>query len=695
MLSRSSLITLFFSLFTLHSLCASAALPLAQAPRGSGERVSASRPKVAVVLSGGGAKGVAHVRALKVVEEAGIPVDMVVGTSMGALVGGLYASGYTTAQLDSIVTSQNWMELLTDKVERSRRTLELKQKLEPYMVNIAFEKSPFEVIEGGLLKGNSVSYLLSELTADHLTPMSYDDLPIPFACIATDIANNREVVMRKGILAESMRSSMSIPGVFPPVKVDSMVLVDGGLKNNFPVDVARRMGADYVIGINVGNENHKYDDIHSTIDVLMQVLDMACANKLEDNKDDADVFMHVDVEGYSAASFYDKAIDTLLVHGEEAARGKWEELTNLRHKLEAYGPLPKVERAPKTVAIDYDTFTPPATIYTRHRKASFVGVGARFDNEELASLLLGGEYEMKHTNHFRLGATARLGKRIDGQFYTSVSPWKKWGVELRYGFTSAETKLYNEGKRVADMAYRKHRVRLDFSRSWQMIMLNFGAQFSYVHSKDLLIADNWASLNQLAENERTMKYYASVAFNNQDSRLLPNRGMKWLVRYNYATDNGYSFAGDGGVNIVEGYWHMAIPMGSSTILNPSVEGRFVQDNNTYLSLCNFIGGIGSFGHYVDQQLSFAGINYYQIAQNHLIIGGLNLRQHLTTNNYVFAQFNYGFGSSTLVDIFTQKHLFGGAAGYGYKTPAGPIELNLNWSNVTKSVGAYLNIGYMF
>ena len=110
------------------------------------------RPKVAVVLSGGGAKGVAHVRALKVVEEAGIPVDMVVGTSMGALVGGLYASGYTTAQLDSIVTSQNWMELLTDRVERSRRTLELKQKLEPYMVNIAFEKSPFEVIEGGLLK---------------------------------------------------------------------------------------------------------------------------------------------------------------------------------------------------------------------------------------------------------------------------------------------------------------------------------------------------------------------------------------------------------------------------------------------------------------------------------------------------------------------------------------------------------------
>jgi len=653
------------------------------------------RPKVAVVLSGGGAKGVAHVSALKVIEEAGIPIDMVVGTSMGSLVGGLYACGYTTHQLDSIVNSQNWIDLLLDKNQKTRRSLEMQQKMEPYMVNIDFEKSPFEVIEGGLLKGNSVSYLLSELTADYLKPMSYDDLPTPFACVATDLVTNREVVMKKGILAESLRSSMSIPGAFPPVKLDSMVLVDGGLKNNYPVDVARQMGADYVIGVSVGAQSLGYDNINTTIEVLMQVLDIACANKLEENKANTDVFMHVDVKGYSAASFFDEAIDSLLVRGDKAARGKWDELVALHDKLAEYGPIEIKQRSPKNVHIDYETFTPPSTIYTRNNKASFVGIGARFDNEELASLLLGGEYELNHKNHFRVGASARLGKRIDCQAYTGISPWQKWGIELRYRFSNNETKLYNEGKHVAELNYRKHRVRLDISRSWQKIMFNFGAQFSYVHYNDLLVTDNWAALQQSTDNEKALMYYASVKFNNQDSRLLPTRGMRWLVKYNYATDNGYSFNGKGGVNIVEGYWRMAISLGKSTIINPSIEGRFIQDNNTYLNHCNFIGGIGTFGHYITQQLSFAGINYYQIAPNQLLIGGLNLRQHLSTNNYLFSQFNYGLGSSDLTGIFSQKHLFGAAIGYGYKTPVGPIDLNLNWSNVTKSVGCFLNIGYMF
>lgn len=653
------------------------------------------RPKVAVVLSGGGAKGVAHVRALKVIEEAGIPVDMVVGTSMGALVGGLYASGYTTEQLDSIIACQNWMDLLMDKQDRSKRSLGLKQKLEPYMLNVAFEKSPFEVIEGGFLKGNSVSYLISELTADRMTPMDYSDLPIPFACIATDIVTRKEVVMKKGILAESLRSSMAIPGVFPPVKLDGMVLVDGGLKNNFPVDVARQMGADYVIGVSVASEGLKYDELNSTINVLMQVVDVVCANKVEENRNNADIYMHVNVSGYSSASFTTEAIDSLLVHGEEAARGKWDKFMALRDTLEKYGPLPKVKREPKKINIDYETFTPPSTIYKDRSKNSFVGVGARFDNEELASLLLGGEYELNNKNNWRVGLSARLGKRIDGSVYTSIAPWRNWGIELRYRYTYNDSKLYNEGKFSANPIYSKHRARLDFSRSWRKIRLNFGGQFAFVHYENLMLADNWADLSDQFSNEHSLQYYLSIQFDNQDSRLLPKKGMKWLVKYNYVTDNGYGFNGGAGVNIVEGYWHLAIPLTRTTVLNPSIEGRFIQDNNTYFNHSNFIGGMNTYGHYVTQQLAFAGINYYQLAPNQLLIGGLNARQHLTDNNYMFAQFNYGFGSSSLDHIFNQKNLFGAAIGYGYKSPAGPIEFNLNWSNVTKKLGCFLNLGYMF
>lgn len=656
------------------------------------------RPKVAVVLSGGGAKGVAHVRALKVIEEAGIPIDMIVGTSMGSLVGGLYASGYTTTQLDSIVSTMNWMDLLTDKVDRGQRDLTFKQKTENFLIHTTFEKSPFEVIEGGFLKGNGVSYLLSELTADYLTPMDFNDLPIPFACVATDITKNKEVVLRHGILAEALRSSMAIPGVFPPVKIDSMVLVDGGLKNNYPVDVARQMGADYVIGVSVAAEGFQYEQLNSSLNVLLQVLDMVCLNKVEENISQSDVYMHVDVKGYSSSSFTSQAVDTLLVHGEQAARNKWKQLTDLRDKLAQYGPLPTQVRKPKekhNIHVDYD-FAPPSTIYNNRRKASFIGIGARFDNEELASLLVGGEYELNARNRLHVGLNARLGKRIDVNAYVGLSPWKKWNVDLRYRFSYYQTKLRNEDYEAANLEYSKNRLLLEFSRSWRQLRINFGGQASYVTYHNVFTDETWEGLRDYANDEHAVLYFTTLQFDNQDRRLLPTRGMKWHLRYNYITDNGTGFNDGGGVNVVEGYWHMALPLTRTTILSPSVEGRFIQNNNTFISNFNFIGGINTYGHYITQQMSFAGINYYMLAPNTCLIGGLNLRQHITTNNYLFGQANYLIGTSQSINhLLRDKNYFGAAIGYGYKSPIGPLELNLNWSNVTKKVGCFLNIGYMF
>lgn len=653
------------------------------------------RPKVALVLSGGGAKGVAHVGAIRVIEEAGIPIDYIVGTSMGSIVGALYASGYTVEQMDSIINDQNWMNLLTDKVDRQDKLLRKKQRTDKFIISVDFEKSPFEVIEGGLLKGNNIAYLFSELTADHLQPMKYDDLPIPFACVAADILTGKEVVMRDGILAESMRTSMAIPGVFAPVKRDSMVLVDGGLVNNYPVDVAREMGADIVIGVSVSGEGSGYDNINSTLDVLSEVFGVVCSNKVEKNIADTDIFIHVDVKGYSAASFNNDALKTLVTRGETAARLKLPELKALHDSLSVIEPLPAIHRTPKQIDIDDQDIVPPSTIYNVRRKNSFLGVGARFDNEELASILLGGLYEFNHDNHFRVGLEARLGKRIDAGVYSAMDLGKYWNMELRYRVTHNDMRLYNEGEHIANVEYTKHRGLIDFSRSGKKFKINIGAQYSFIHYPTLLTANNWADLNQVAVNEHSLFYYIQLQFDNQNSRLLPTRGMKWSVKYDYSTDNGYGFNGGAGCNIVEGYWHMAIPLSRTTFLNPSVEGRFIQNNNTYISHCNFIGGINSYGHYITQQVSFAGINYVQIAPNSLLVGGVNLRQHLTENNYLFLQGNYGIAGSSLERFVTQKHLVGAAFGYGYKSPVGPLEFNLNWSNVTKKLGFYLNIGYMF
>lgn len=655
----------------------------------------AQRPKVGVVLSGGGAKGVAHIGALRVIEEAEIPIDYIVGTSMGSIVGGLYASGYTVNQMDSILSGQNWMNLLTDRVDRNSRLLAQKKNKDKYLLSVDFEKSPFEVIEGGLLKGNNIAYLFSELTADHLFPMKYDDLPIPFACVAADILTGKEIVMHEGILAESMRTSMAIPGVFAPVKRDGMILVDGGLVNNYPVDVVRQMGADIVIGVSVAGEGSDYDDISSSLDVLSEVFNVICSNKIDENIKNTDVFIKVDVKGYTAASFSKTAIDTLVIRGQNAARSKFDKLVSVRDTLLSYGKFDIAKREPKKVNLPSKGIVPPSTIYKVRNNSSFIGVGARFDNEELASILLGGEYELNHKNHLRVGIEARLGKRLEATAFARIDLGSHWDMDLRYWLTHNDMRLYNEGKKIANLEYNKNRVRLDFSRSWKNILVNLGTQFSYTHYPALLTADTWANFQQDIHNERSIYYYLSLQYDNQDSRLLPTNGMKWYVKYNYATDNGIQFNGKGGINIVEGYWRMAIPLTATTILNPYVEGRFLQNNNTYLSHTNVIGGINSYGHYIAQQLSFAGINYVQIAPNSLLIGGLNLRQHITTNNYLFFQGNYAFASNSLGDFFTQKNLIGTALGYGYRSPVGPIEFNFNYSNVTKSLGMFLNIGYMF
>ena len=667
---------------------------------GSGEKAAAQdggRKKVAVVLSGGGAKGVAHVRALKVIEEAGIPVDIVVGTSMGSIVGGLYAAGYTADQIDSIVQQQDWQSLLTDKTDRKDISLEEKQNSERYMLSLRFEKTPFEVVEGGLLKGNKIGRLFSELTADLLDSIDFRLLPIPFACVATDIVRGEEVDMHSGVLAECMRTSMAIPGVFSPIRRDSMVLVDGGLVNNYPVDVARRMGADIVIGVDVTSPSREYGKLRSASTVLLQVLDMACANKLEENRANTDVHIRVDVTGYTSASFTSQAIDTLLRRGEKAAREKWDELQALKPRIgiaEDYVPA-TVSRRPKHVEIDEDNFEPLPTIYSERRQNSFVGIGARFDNEELATLLVGGAYELSYRRRLRIGLEARLGKRLQTMVFASIMPWRNWKLGLYYNYVLNDTKLYNESQNVADLNYHKHTLSLALSRSWRQLRIAFGPRYCYVHYDDLLTREDWARLAQNRENEGLLSYFFQMQYDNQDSRVLPKRGMKWGVQYNYHTNNGYNFQGHGGVNSVEGYWNIALPLSAKTILTPFVSGRFVQSNNTYFCLSNFIGGIGTYGHYMPQQQSFAGVNFVQTAANELLIGGVSIRQYLTDNSYVFGMGNYGFTGNAFHDFIDSKNMLGFAIGGGYKTPVGPIELNINWSNVTQSLGAFFNIGYMF
>ena len=279
------------------------------------------RKKVAVVLSGGGAKGMAHIGALRVIEKAGIPIDIITGTSMGAIVGGLYAIGYDAHRLDSMVSVQDWSFLLTDKLEAHSPLLDNRERQNTYFLSKTFmlDRNRISKKSGGMIEGRNLEKLFDRLTAGYHDSIDFNRLPIPFACVATDIVDNSEYVMRGGVLSEAMRSSMAIPGVFSPVRKDSMVLVDGGLRNNFPVDIARQMGADVVIGVTVQEDLKEAYDLKSTSDVLLQIVNINCKNKYDENLAMTDVPVCVNTKGYSSASFTAAAIDTLMRRGEEAA----------------------------------------------------------------------------------------------------------------------------------------------------------------------------------------------------------------------------------------------------------------------------------------------------------------------------------------------------------------------------------------
>ena len=284
------------------------------------------RRKVGVVLSGGGAQGMAHIGVLKVIERAGIPVDYVVGTSMGAIVGGLYSIGYDATTLDSLVRRQDWRYLLSDMVEPRNQSMREKYNQSTYLLSRPIIRSTGLVAEGGLISGHNLANLFSWLTVGYHDSISFDNLPIPFACVATDMVDYSEVVFRSGWLSQAMRASMAIPGVFTPVRIDSMVLVDGGLKNNYPVDVARDMGADVIIGVTLQKPARKASELNNAMDILLQLVDFSVKNKYDDNVSHTDVQVAIDAENFTSMSFSPRAIDSLIAIGEQAAMAQWNSL---------------------------------------------------------------------------------------------------------------------------------------------------------------------------------------------------------------------------------------------------------------------------------------------------------------------------------------------------------------------------------
>ena len=273
--------------------------------------------KVGLVLSGGGAKGFAHVGVLKVLEEAGVRIDYIGGTSMGAIIGGLYASGYNAQELDSLLRKNNLSGLIQDKLPRESSSFYQKENEGKYAITLPIKKGKVG-LPSAVSKGQNVFNIFSQLTEHVHSVSDFSELPIPFYCIATDLETGEEVILDKGFLPEAIRASGSFPGLLAPVNIDNKVLVDGGLVNNFPVEIMKSMGVDYIIGVDVQGKLLDREELESLPTILMQIAGFQMYTGMEEKIKETDLYIKPDILSYNNMSF-DKD-EEIVIKGEEEAR---------------------------------------------------------------------------------------------------------------------------------------------------------------------------------------------------------------------------------------------------------------------------------------------------------------------------------------------------------------------------------------
>ena len=305
------------------------------------------RPKVGLVLGGGGAKGAAEVGVLKVIERAGIPIDYIAGTSIGAVVGGLYAAGYTATELDTMLCRQEWLTLLTDR----RSDL----SAEPYKVKdgvtyifgfpVMGDLKAGDIGGFGIMRGEQVEQLIDSM-ARNKRCRDVDELKIPFRCVAADFRSASEIIIKNGQLSKAVRASMAIPGIFKPVLRDGKILVDGGMLNNLPVDVVKDMGADIVIAIDLQQEEKKPRKNNSDLSLLSGFGDLLGIGgllnwvttrpdiaKYADNVKQSTIYIHPPLPDMDASSFGNKNSARMIKVGEDEAMKHWDELLKLKEQL--------------------------------------------------------------------------------------------------------------------------------------------------------------------------------------------------------------------------------------------------------------------------------------------------------------------------------------------------------------------------
>ena len=752
-------------------------------------RIRQYRPTVALVLSGGGAKGAAHVGVIRYIEELGIPVDMVLGTSMGGLVGGLYSLGYTVDQIDSLMSNMDWNWALSDRLSRKYITYsDLKYK-EKYLLSIPFfyerdyyrmmradetrfdpshrqdilhvgadnedgvemlKKNLLGSLPAGYIYGQNVSNLISSLTIGYQDPMSFQDFPIPFVCVAADMVSGKAKVWHEGKINDAMRSTMSIPGMFAPVRVDGMVLVDGGLRDNYPTALAREMGADIIIGVDLSDARRTYTDINNIGDILSQGVDMLMRESLDRNIEIPDVKIKPRLRGYNMMSFDAESIDSIKVRGYRAAQAQDSLLREVAARtcsgysrtvkpsaygfetdslvladVEIKGVLPREEELLEkrlnlkfgqkiskedlndivakiygTQSYDYVTYellgdSEPFKLVLNCRKGPVhqLGLGVRADTEEIVSVLLNLGLNAHKLHGHIYDFSAKISANPYAQFHWSYDLPKIPTVNAKASIRWTNLNMLNFGNNNLSLSYLSAKQEVFLSNiKWNQFDIKAGIRnevFDIRNIKSSQILGDY-DLNHL--NNDYLSLYLDARTDTFDDGYFPTRGVNAGVSY------AWTFAAfpyhSRNFQILQADAKTVVPIGEIFAFIPSFNLRFLIGDDIPVAYFNAVGGSLP-GRYVDQQMPFLGVTNLHAMKNMLTLYRADLRFKLAKNHYVTGTVNYARDCDALKDYAYGPGYFGAALEYSFDTIFGPLSANVHWSDITGKVGFYLSAGYNF
>lgn len=661
------------------------------------------RPKVAVVLAGGGAKGVAHISALKTIEDAGIPIDMVVGTSMGSIIGGMYCVGYSPDSMKTIVGSNDWVKLIMDNPDYGNPHVSARMDDENYIFRMSIGQRGKGEPGGraGVIQGRNVMKFFRSLTQHLPDTIDFNDLPVPFACVATNAFSGEPKVFTHGSLPHSIRASMAIPTVFTPVRIDSATYIDGGIADNFPVDVARALGADIVIGVNLVIPTTEEKLTSSAVDILMNVFDLNSKSLLAKNIKDADIYIPIDVSGYSAASFTATAMDTLLQRGVYYSELKKDELKALHDRLNLQEPVHRVRIGEYSFAKNNtEKRNPSLKKMKENYNSSSINFGARFDNDEYASINANGRFLVNHKHSTVLDATIRLGQRIGVGLDISTKTIGSQRIAAFYQYMHRDMSYYERGSKVGQVGSSWHNMGIYAIQDFKKIQYSFGLDYDCHRYHSVLGIGTVTDQETLDyNNESYFTYYIDAEYNSLDRQYFSTKGQQFYVLFDLVSSNLYRYHDGNMIPIITGFWQKSVSFSPRFTVRPHASVRYIfLDNKTELpfSKYNIIGGFHR-AMQCEQQMTMAGLSHMEIiSEKYSNIVGLSLQERIFKNHFAGLRFDAASICMKFKDIIDEESLyFGWQGSYSIRTAIGPLTITAGYNTLSGDFDMTFNAGYCF